>query len=75
MYEVDSFSPRFQGDKPLETSPHTKLESKYNKKDDETTLTLTVDSVTPEDAGVYRCVATNVVGEATTECRLTIERE
>ncbi|XP_074642623.1 twitchin-like [Tubulanus polymorphus] len=64
----------FKNDEPLAIdNKRVKVDRKYNKRDDETALILTVETITMDDAGTYKCIAKNSEGQADTVSVVTVE--
>ena len=58
----------YKGDKELSRS-------EYNITNADGVVTMEIGSCQPEDSGKYRCVATNSLGEAETNCVIIVEGE
>ena len=56
----------YKGDKELSRS-------EYNITNADGVVTMEIGSCQPEDSGKYRCVATNALGEAETNCVIIVE--
>ena len=56
----------YKGDKELSRS-------EYNITNADGVVTMEIGSCQPEDSGKYRCMATNALGEAETNCVIIVE--